>query len=634
MRDPRRRPQRGAQPDTPKAGETLPEEDAMTAASNAMGRAVTSLDALKTDAALPPEMDALNHLLKAQADVKKREVSRQQAGNGNGNNNRNFDLSSLFDRELQKQQQTNYETKSTSEQKQDANATALDKIKELARRQDELLKHQQDFAQQREQMTEEQLKRELEKLTREQSQLRQQAEELAQQMSGQRSSSAASQQSKSGEGEQSEGHKSQGQAGQSGQQRQSGQRDPSGGGPSGGDGSRQMRDISEEMRSAASDLRRQNPGQASARGSKALDKLRELEKQMQGARPDERRRAIGEMQLEARQLADAQRQVASELGKTAPGEAGKDAARRLAGEQERLAQRARKLQDNLKQQASGGASADPAGRKDAKAGTAAAADGDRTAKAAAGDAARDLEKQQLASRMQRAADEMRAAAGGATPQDARAQASAQQDLARSLEKLADKLGAATGSRDSDTQKLSAQLARAQELRDRMGATGKEIERLGKSPARGAEQPGAQKSPGESGKTGEGQQAGNGGSGADLPRLRQEYMRQLEQTRELVDQLKREDPNFAKSGAGFTFERRGMTMSAPGTEAFKQDFAAWQILREQATLALDKAESSLAKKLQTRAAKDRLAAGADDKAPPEYQRQVDSYFKALAAARKK
>src|SRR5207237_9909952 len=59
MRDPRRRPQsgRGGQqpPDTPKAGQTMAEEDAMAAAADAMGRAVTSLDALKTGSALPPE---------------------------------------------------------------------------------------------------------------------------------------------------------------------------------------------------------------------------------------------------------------------------------------------------------------------------------------------------------------------------------------------------------------------------------------------------------------------------------------------------------------------------------------------------------------------------------------------------
>ncbi len=111
MRDPRRRtrPQRGAPPapDPLRAGETMPEEDEMTAAAGAMARAVTSLEALETASARAPEMEALNHLLRAQADVRKREVTRQ-AGSGNGSNRSNYDLSNLFDRELQKQQQTNY----------------------------------------------------------------------------------------------------------------------------------------------------------------------------------------------------------------------------------------------------------------------------------------------------------------------------------------------------------------------------------------------------------------------------------------------------------------------------------------------------------------------------------------------
>ncbi len=330
MRDPRRRPQGGSgTPDAPKAGQTLPEEDGMAAASAAMARAVTSLDALKTGGALPPELEALNHLLKAQADVKRRDVSRQQTGNGSGDNNRNYDLSTLFDKELQRQQQTNYETKSTREQRQDPDAGTLDRIKELARRQDELLKHQQDLARQRAQMTQEELKRELEKLTRDQMELRQQAEELARQMSAQQSSAAASQQPKSEQN---------GNRGQSGRPQQQGQ---SGRGSGGGESGRKMRDVSEEMRGAASDLRRQDPGQASARGSHALEKLRDLERQLQSAGPDERRRAVGEMQLEARQLATAERQVASELGRTAQGESGKDAARRLAGDQERLAERTR-----------------------------------------------------------------------------------------------------------------------------------------------------------------------------------------------------------------------------------------------------------------------------------------------------
>jgi hypothetical protein len=123
-------------------------------------------------------------------------------------------------------------------------------------------------------------------------------------------------------------------------------------------------------------------------------------------------------------------------------------------------------------------------------------------------------------------------------------------------------------------------------------------------------------------------------GADAERLRQEYARQLKETQDLMEQMQREDPSFARGGAGFTFEGQGMTIGAPGTEAFKQDFARWDNLRRQATTALDRLESSLSKKLQAQAAKDRLAAGVEDKAPAEYQRQVDSYFKALATKKKR
>ena len=122
-------------------------------------------------------------------------------------------------------------------------------------------------------------------------------------------------------------------------------------------------------------------------------------------------------------------------------------------------------------------------------------------------------------------------------------------------------------------------------------------------------------------------------GSDLARLRDEYARELQQAHDLVDQRRREDPSFARGGAGFTFQGQGMTLSAPGTEAFKQDFAAWELLRQQATEALEHAEASISKKLQAEESKDRLAVGVDDKAPPAYQKQVDSYFKAIAGKKK-
>src|SRR5262249_17217077 len=153
-------------------------------------------DALKTGAALPPEMQALNSLLEAQALVKKRQVSRQQSAQGGpGNNNRNYDISALFDKELQRLQETKYETRQTPAGQNKENDQALQKIAELARRQDEMLRRQQDLERQR--LDDAEMARQLEKLTREQTELRQQAEELARRMSklesgGQNSSGSSS----------------------------------------------------------------------------------------------------------------------------------------------------------------------------------------------------------------------------------------------------------------------------------------------------------------------------------------------------------------------------------------------------------------------------------------------------------
>jgi beta-phosphoglucomutase-like phosphatase (HAD superfamily) len=105
--------------------------------------------------------------------------------------------------------------------------------------------------------------------------------------------------------------------------------------------------------------------------------------------------------------------------------------------------------------------------------------------------------------------------------------------------------------------------------------------------------------------------------------------------ELADQMRRDDPGFARGGGGgFSFDApTSVGLSAPGTEAFKQDFAKWEEMRRQATQVLDNVETALSKKIQAKQARDRLAAGADDKAPAGYQQQVDDYFKAIAGKKK-
>ncbi len=145
-----------------------PTADPVGAAISAMSRAIGQLEVQKTNDALTHEMAALQGLVQAQAEVRRREVAQQAGASMGGMGRQGQDLSALFDKELQRQQRTNYETRSQAETRPDRQDTesALDKIRDLAQRQEELARQQRDLAN-RAQSAEE-TKRQLEKLMREQ----------------------------------------------------------------------------------------------------------------------------------------------------------------------------------------------------------------------------------------------------------------------------------------------------------------------------------------------------------------------------------------------------------------------------------------------------------------------------------
>ncbi len=196
-----------------------------------MVKAVEQLTSDRTKEALPHEMAALNGLLQLQAQVRRQQVT-QGTGAGNAWGNRvGQDLSALFDKELQRQQRTNYETRAAAEIKPDSadnQTSALDRIRDLAKRQEDLNRRQRELA--ASSLSADEMKRQLEKLTREQIELREQTEDLLRR-SGQRDSAA-------------EGRSS---------------RQSSSGGAAQAQGSGELRDAADEMRSAASDLRRRIP---------------------------------------------------------------------------------------------------------------------------------------------------------------------------------------------------------------------------------------------------------------------------------------------------------------------------------------------------------------------------------------
>ena len=360
------------------------DENPLLKASAAMGRAEGALNGLKPGEAVPHEMTAYNELLKLQAENTRREVSRQRGGGGGGGRSGTQDLSALFDEELLRQQETNYENRNagnSSSSQDQAKNDALEKLKALARRQDEIAQRQRELARARAALPQEEVKRQLERLTREQEDLRRQTEALAQQMArqqrdGQQQGSQSQGQQASGQSGQSQSGQSQGGQSQSGQG-QSGQsqgRDGQSQQASGADGSRELREAAEQMAGAARELSQDNLEEAQRQAEQTRDWLRELERRMDGeAVPDEGRRAFGELQLESQQVAEAQRRLANESQRLQaagrPGASGtsgrsgrdasspegtaetssatRDALRRLAAEQERLAQRTDALDKRL-----------------------------------------------------------------------------------------------------------------------------------------------------------------------------------------------------------------------------------------------------------------------------------------------
>ncbi len=581
-------------------------------AATAMAGAQAALEATDTSGALPHEMEALNQLLKAQADVREQQVARQQSSGagGGGGNRSNQDLSALFDRELRRQQETNYETRDTAATPETApGSEALDRVRELARRQDELSRQQRELARERAGLDPEEIKRRLERLTREQSELRQRAQELARRMSESRSESG---------GQRSEGgDRTSAQAG--------------------------LEAASDEMRSATSGLRRQDLEEAGSRSARAADRLRELERELLEQMPEERRRAMGEMQREAQQLAEGQRRVAAETQRLDGERVAEATARRLAGEQEDLAARVEQLRRGL--------------------GELISTEGPAAERSEVGQAAEELERSDVESRLRESAAAFRELAEASGTPTAPGGDDRLERLVEREERLADDLArvvesmAYAGADDqSPSRRLSEQLARAQELRSELDALQRELDdrmpgrrgddepansgREGQEPGRGesgsprdGSSPPADPAGGERGgpdDEGAPGAQGLGGQGGDVEvtRLREEYAQRLREAQALVDEIRRDNP-----GLGGTPEEHRYSRSAPGIEAFKQDRSDWSVLRREVGLALELAEGALSERLSELEARDRLNAGAHERLPDHYESLVDRYYQSLANTNK-
>jgi hypothetical protein len=541
--------------------------DPVRTAIQAMTRALEHLDGQRTTDALTHEMAALQALLEAQAAVRRREVQQQANGSaGGGSGRQGEDLSALFDKELQRHQRTNYETRSHVEERPDRSTddSALDRIRDLARRQEEINRQLRELEDSK--VSAEERKRQLERLNREQNELREQAEEMARRAAAQ-----------SGANQRGSQQQQQQQGGQRGAQAGAGERERGERGQSGT--SNGMRSAADLMRGAAGDLQRDDLGSASQQAAGAAERLRQIEQQMRGDSPESRRRAAGELQLEAQQLAQEQRRIAAEADRLERGQGSvnADARRRLSGEKEQLADRVDALQRNAGELAKGQGDARMTG------------------------AARELERQQLGKRMREGAASMRA--GEAT-------ASAERQIADALDRVVQQFGA-----DGTPAGGRGQLDETRAIRDRLDRLERQI----------AEAEAKEKG-GRSGSSGR-----SGSADGELQRLREEYARGLQQARETLKRMQESAPQSGLGGS--TPEKHEWSPADPGTQGFKQDFSAWESLRKDINLALERTEAAASARRASQAAQDRLSGGGSDRVPEAYRKLIARYFESLARPKK-
>jgi hypothetical protein len=220
--------------------------DHLKQAVTAMEAAIEKLTSRQLEEALGPEQSALQAIMKAQSESRNTliQTARRRGGGGGGSrqNREREDLKELFEMEMGRLENRYELPKQVAAAQQGGEKDdTLEKLRDLARRQERLNRSQKDFSRRQDRMTAEQRKRHLEELRREQEELRQAAQELSRQMSR--------------------------------FARRDGVRQWS-------DRQRQLEDAARQMQEAEHNLRRQDTGPALTKGRQAAENLRDQEQEM------------------------------------------------------------------------------------------------------------------------------------------------------------------------------------------------------------------------------------------------------------------------------------------------------------------------------------------------------------------
>jgi DNA-binding ferritin-like protein/molybdenum-dependent DNA-binding transcriptional regulator ModE len=295
--------------------------ESLEQAAAAMDPAAERLAEIELDTAVPPEQEALQHVLRAESAFTDIQVAFQQGGGGGGGGAAGRDLSELFELEMDLEK-NQYETEApvafdSESSPQEQVDDAIAKLQELARRQEQLA----DQAERRNGLSEQE-RWQQESLRRETEELKRQLEEMQQRLA---------QQQQQGQ---------QGQEGQQGQQGQQGQPGQPGQANANGQQGSQTQQAIDQLNQAL-----QAMNQASGQGQ-----------QGEQMTPEQARRAIEQAR---RQLNEALQQLTAERQATV-GAAFEDLAQRSQELYDEQRQVANDLQEALRNRA---AADDPAGTR-------------------------------------------------------------------------------------------------------------------------------------------------------------------------------------------------------------------------------------------------------------------------------
>jgi hypothetical protein len=454
----------------------------MNAAADAMGPASEKLQQQKWQEALPDEQKALQHLLRAEATFRQIQVAFGGAGGGaGGGGGAGRDLASLFDLELdtEKNQYETAQTAGSASQRDKDIDEALQKLDQLARRQEELAQQQRNNSNlsSEQRWQQEMLRREAEELQR-------QMEQMA------RNNSQGNSQGSSQSG--SQGNSS---SGSSGQSSGGGKTDP------------RVQQSLDRLKQATDDMRRAtSPQQSEAEARRAADRLKEATDLLGGMRQQQASSRLGSLADETSRLAKEQRDQADRIrqafgqqpGDLAGAQAGLQEKRKLADERQRLAEDLGRLEKEMQDTA-----------------RELATNKQNAASTKLREALGDMQQSDLRSRVQRGADWMRRGidpnASGAEPEIA----AGMQRLEKEVNDAQQALGASPQQGNDSQQGLETALNRVERLRNQMDSLTRDGQ--GRQPG---QQQGKGQGQGQGGQQGgqQGSQTGGGPGGAPGARI--------------------------------------------------------------------------------------------------------------------